>query len=343
MIVDLSREQRQQLVALRPWVSIVVIAYVMIGQLAGLACILSARPAAHILGVLLLAHTTVLSGLLNHELMHRAVFRRARTNDWFGAVMSIFNGGCHVPFELLRRQHMAHHLHKVGYDSFSITGWVRTLPASVRAVLVALEFCYFPVLSLISRARALVYPFFAAKYAALRRRIAVVFCARLAVLVGLAMIQPWALVSLVVAHLLMITLFRLFDCYHHTFEVIPLGSEPPRHPERYEQERTFSSLLSRRCAWVNALFLNYGYHNAHHQLFAAPWYRLPEIDRRMFGEAAPHHILLRDWLRGYHRHRVARIYKEIGAPSVRDGRLVTDGFHGVIMNLSFMDYDYNDI
>ena len=342
MIAELSRLQRQQLVALRPWISILAIAYVIAGHIAGLACIVSTRPAAHLLGILLLAHTTVLSGLLGHELMHRAVFRRARTNDCFGAVLSMFNGGCYVPFALLRRQHVAHHVHKVGYDSFSITRWVRTLPAPAQSVLVALEFCYFPILTLISRVRALAYPFFNPKYASMRPRIALVFCARTAVLAGLWAIQPWSLVSFAVAHLAMITLFRLFDCYHHTFEVIPLGSRPPNHPDSYEQERTFSSLFSRRYAWLNALFLNYGYHNAHHQLLAAPWYRLPEIDRRMFGESAPHHILLREWLRGYHRHRIARIFEGIGAPTVRDGRLTTDAFRGILMNLSFIDYDYND-
>ena len=342
MITHFSHSHKQRLVELRPWISALAISYVMIGHLAGVACCLSAHPALHVPGILLLAHTTVMSGLLNHELMHRAVFRRARTNDWFGAVLSIFNGGCYVQFDLLRRQHMAHHLHKVGYDSFSVTEWVRTLPTLAQAVFVAMEYCYFPVLSLLSRARALLYPFFNTKYASMRLRIALVFCARMAFLCGLYVIQPWSILSFAVAHLVMITMFRLFDCYHHTFDVVPLGSRPPGHPDGYEQERTFSSLLSREHPWFNALFLNYGYHNAHHQLFAAPWYRLPEIDRHMFGGAAPHHILLGEWLRGYHRHRITRIYEGIGRPTARDGRLTTDSFHGIIMNLSFMDYDYND-
>ena len=129
MITELSRAQKQRMTGLRPWLSVLVISYVILGNLAGLACLLSSRLALHVLGILLLVHSTVLSGLLNHEFMHRAVFRSARTNDWAGAVMAMFNGACYVPFELLRRQHIAHHVHKVGYDGFSITRWVRSLSA----------------------------------------------------------------------------------------------------------------------------------------------------------------------------------------------------------------------
>lgn len=342
IFTELSREQKQETLALRPGLSLAVVSYTILGYFGGLACILSGIAPLTAAGILLLIHTTVLSGLLNHELIHRCVFRSPRVNDLFGSIMSLLNGACHVPFDLLRRQHMAHHINKVGYDSFSVTEWVRGLPGPLQRALVAMEFVYFPILTFISRARALVYPFRSEKHRGLRARVALVICGRAVFFALLHAIHPWSILYFFIAHVGMITIFRLYDCYHHTFQVIPLGSHAPRLSEDDEQERTFSSLWSREHAWINAIFLNYGYHNAHHHIFAAPWYHLPRIDRLMFGESSPRHILSADWLKGYRENRINRIWKGLGSPTFDGHRLRIDSFYGIIMNLSFMDYDYND-
>ncbi|HNN94958.1 MAG TPA: fatty acid desaturase [Pseudomonadota bacterium] len=342
LFTELSRPQKQAALTLRPLLSCAVLAYTLLGYLVGLACVLSGSPLVAVAGIALLIHTTVLSGLLNHELIHRSVFRNPRVNDLLGSVVSLLNGACHVPFALLRRQHIAHHINKVGYDSFSITEWVKGLPRLPRIILITLEWFYFPILSFISRGRALTYPFRNKKYRHLRLRVAVAILFRMAILILFYLINPWSVLSVFISHIGMISAFRLYDCYHHTFQVIPLGSKIPVLPGNYEQERTFSSLLSREHAWLNLIFLNYGYHNAHHYLFAAPWYHLPTIDRLMFGESNQRHILFRDWITWYHKNRIRRIFDGLGSPRIDGNQVKIESFYGIIMNLSFMDYDYND-
>jgi fatty acid desaturase len=341
--IEPSRAERLALTQ-RHWLAgLIPILYVTPGYLAGLAAILQDSASWNLAGVLLLTHCVFLSGLINHELMHHTVFSSRRATELTAAVMSVINGACYVPFHLLRRQHMAHHVDKVGYDGFSISGWVKSRPRPLRAMLIGLESIYFPVLSLIARARLWAYPFIHEKYRHLRKRFVLVFCLRMLFFASLFWLRPLALPLYFVAYLGVITLFRIFDSFHHTFHVVPLGSPPPRLPRSYEQANTFSSLLSRRYPWVNALVLNYGYHNAHHALPAAPWYRLPAIDQAVFRTSEEHCIVARKLLSAYHRHRTRRIYEGLGRPVVRDGRLDLSGYYGIIMNVSFMDYDYNDL
>jgi hypothetical protein len=62
----------------------------------------------------------------------------------------------------------------------------------------------------------------------------------------------------------------------------------------------------------------------------------------MFGGSARHHILFLEWIKWYHKNRINRIWKGLGSPVLDGDRLRIDSFYGILMNLSFMDYDYND-
>ena len=44
---------------------------------------------------------------------------------------------------------------------------------------------------------------------------------------------------------------------------------------QYEEDNTYSNLLSTRYPWLNLLVLNFCYHNVHHNKPSEPWYRLP--------------------------------------------------------------------
>ena len=74
--------------------------------------------------------------------------------------------------------------------------------------------------------------------------------------------------------------------------MVPLGTKLKHPGEDYEQENTYSSLFSRVGfgTILNFLFLNYGFHNAHHYLPVAPWYELPAIDAAMFPNSEAHVI-----------------------------------------------------
>lgn len=151
LFTELSRPQKQAALTLRPLLSCAVLSYTLLGYLVGLACVLSVSPLVAVAGIALLIHTTVLSGLLNHELIHRSVFRNQRVNDLLGSVVSLLNGACHVPFALLRRQHIAYHINKVGDDRFSITELIKGLPRLPRIILVTLEWFCLPTSSFMPR------------------------------------------------------------------------------------------------------------------------------------------------------------------------------------------------
>jgi len=325
---------------LRAAIDTVVIVYTIAGFAAGLYCITRPAFVTALAGSLLIAHTMTLSALLTHELMHQTMFRRTGWNDALARLLSLISGGCYYSYTGLKRQHFRHHRVKAGYDGFSITGWVASLPAVPRGVIVTLEFFYIPVLSVISRIRSLALPFFSPRLRPLRLRIAVVLVARLGCYAALWRYAPHAVIWLFIAWLGMLNILRVYDCFHHTFSIYPPGTPIPALSRDYEQRNTYSSLFSRRRPWLNGLFLNYGYHNAHHAVPSGHWLDLPRIHETLAPDIREHCILFRDLVSAYHRHRIHRIYRGLGQPEMVEGRVVMDGFWGVIMNISFITYDF---
>jgi fatty acid desaturase len=101
--------------------------------------------------------------------------------------------------------------------------------------------------------------------------------------------------------------------------------------QRYEQENTFSNLISYRYPWINLLTLNFGYHNAHHHRPSVPWYRLPTLHEGVFGEQTRAVLPLSELLRTWHRNRVRRVLSDdYGKPGQGPGRADNYvGAHGV--------------
>ncbi|MEH2390178.1 MAG: fatty acid desaturase [Nostoc sp.] len=316
-----------------------VVVYTIFGYFLGLYLILLNQAEKNLLGMILITHTSIWSALLTHEFIHETIFEKRSMNRLFGSLMTLISGACYVSFKLLKQQHIKHHCNKVGYDGFSITSWVLSLPASIRAVLITLEFFYIPVLSFISRWRTLLVPLLRPDYKYMRLRIVIVFLIRVTFFSILYLINPWSILYVFLAHIAMLNILRVYDCYHHTFDIIPLGSPVPRLTNDYEQENTFSSLINRKYYWTNWIFLNYGYHNAHHYKPNVPWHELPNLDKAMYPSSEVHCILFPDLIIYYHRNRINRIYKGLGSPTVKEGKLQINKFWGIIMNISFIVYD----
>lgn len=131
-------------------------------------------------------------------------------------------------------------------------------------------------------------------------------------------------------------MLNLDDAFHHTFDQYFVDDEQAEVPMEgkdrvYEQANTWSNVVSARHPWLNWLTLNFGYHNAHHEKVAVPWYRLPQLHRELYGEQSRE---LMDWpelLRTFHRNRIRRVLDDdYGA--VGEGSNRADGFvgaHGV--------------
>ncbi|HLO88320.1 MAG TPA: fatty acid desaturase [Nostocaceae cyanobacterium] len=335
---QLKKIERQTIMKYRVLINTIMIIYTLIGHVLGLYLVLSHQIWLNLLGIILISHTSILAALLSHEFMHDTIFHQPKFNYWFGVLMSGINGASYVSFKLLKQQHIDHHHNKVGYDGFSITTWTLSLPSILQALIVALEFCYIPVLSFISRWRSLTVPLIEAKYQHLRVRIVTVFICRSLFFACLFLIHPWSLLYIFCAHTAMINILRVYDCYHHTFKIIPQGSAIPKLEKNYEQKNTFSSLISLKYYWLNWLFLNYGYHNAHHHKPNANWILLSQINHELYGNSQAHCILFKDLIYWYHKNRINRIFRGIGTPKIENGQLRIDEFWGVIMNISFIVY-----
>jgi fatty acid desaturase len=99
----------------------------------------------------------------------------------------------------------------------------------------------------------------------------------------------------------------------------------------YEQDNTYSNLVSTRHPWLNLLVLNFGFHNAHHHRASVPWYRLPALHRHLYGEHSRSVMPLPELLSSWHRNRVRRVCAD-DYGGVGDGPGRADSFigaHGV--------------
>ncbi len=97
---------------------------------------------------------------------------------------------------------------------------------------------------------------------------------------------------------------------------------------RYEQASTFTNVVGTDSTVLNLLWLNFGYHNAHHERPTVAWHRLPAYHRELYGEHCAQVVTVRELLGSFHRNRVRRVlapdYGRVlpyGAPHRADGFL----------------------
>ena len=294
------------------WASRTAIAYATAGH-AGAIALLCAWPwPLRLAGLLLAAHTLVIAAYLTHECIHESVFREQRWNARLGSLLAWLCGGAPAGYERLRRKHLHHHLDRVDPIACDYRALLAR-HAPLRWAVVAFEWLHVPALELLLRAVSIVRPFRNRAFAGERRRVAAAVASRAAFAALLAALG-WSVLALyVVAYLLFVVAARLGDAFHHTFELIVVPDygldfgPPPGKDRLYEQANTFTNPLSMRWPVLNALVLNFVFHNAHHEKPGIPWHRLPALDRRLYGDDARQAVPLRRLLGDFHRHRVARL------------------------------------
>ncbi|MDV2997282.1 MAG: hypothetical protein N4J56_006987 [Chroococcidiopsis sp. SAG 2025] len=114
---------------------------------------------------------------------------------------------------------------------------------------------------------------------------------------------------------------RFADAFHHTFEYVIVEQEIPKRDRIYEQTHTFSNLVSIKYPWLNLLFLNYDYHNAHHHNMRCPWHELPQSHQQVFGEQPGGLLTLPQLVSNYHRYRTSRLFSGQGEAVLEDSTL----------------------
>jgi fatty acid desaturase len=294
------------------------------------------NPLVNLAGVLLCSHAMILAAYLVHEAAHATLFSGLRANRRIGEWMSFIAGSGYASFDRLRHMHIRHHRDRADVTCFDFKGLMERRPL-LRRLLGLLEWAYIPATEILMHLQVVWRPFFVRSQRPHLLRSASMLLLRMALLAALAAWSAKAFLLYLLAYGITLHVLNFFDAFHHTFEQYFVEASQPvpmdGRDRAYEQAHTFSNLVSAKWPWLNLLTLNFGYHNAHHERAAAPWYRLPALHRELYGDHHEAVMPLPELLATWHRNRVRRVFAEdYGMPGQsRDGARA-DGFvgaHGV--------------
>ena len=287
------------------------LAYSLVAYVAGFAGLLSAGWLANAAGTLLLAHGMVVAAYLVHECAHNTVFRRQSDNARLGRALTWLCGACYSTYEDIRYKHFRHHVDNDDVVWFDYETFFDRHPVLTRFIK-ALEYVYVPAHEILMHALMAFSSFVIPQRRGQRFRNVTVLAVRGILFVALALYSPKAALLYVVAYMLMLHVLRFMDMLQHDYPYTTSLFDPSRAPHKgdaaWEQAHTFSNPLSLRRPWLNALVLNFGYHNAHHADMSVPWYRLPALHRRLTDDDPAAVIPFRAQVALYHRNRVRRVH-----------------------------------
>jgi len=319
----------------KPTWNAIALLYTFSSYIGGITLILQPNGWLNVVGVIFLTHGLILSAYLTHEFMHGTIFSSMKWNTAFGTVMLWLNGACYTRFQDLARLHIAHHIERVDFCRFNLAQFLNSLPTLLRKGLLMLEWLHFPALAFLTRFRSMTAPFWMAERKDERWHVVIVAGIRSSLFVLLGFVSLKALLLYFVAYISMINILRFVDCFQHTYEVIEIGSPIPKLDRAHEQANTFSNPISLKYRWLNLLLLNFGYHNAHHELMKCPWHSLPDLDRELIKSTKVNYVTLPQLVRNYHCFRISRIFSEQGTAVDATGNLNLEGFYGAI-EVSFL-------
>lgn len=314
---------------------------VLLGYPVGVVLLTASSWGWNVLGFFLLVISLVWSAYFIHEFAHHAIFRTAPANERWGTLMSWINGSCFARFDDMRRKHMRHHVERADVITFDARGFLLRAPGWLRNTVLTLEWAYIPAVEFLMRGFVISRPFRAGGAVKERLRILAIAAVRCSGFALLGWISMKALVLYFAAHLVFVTFLRFADCFQHTYDAYPILDDTPIPADKvrdraYEQANTYSDIVGLNRPWLNLLWLNFGYHNAHHERPTEPWYRLPAYHRSLYQADYPQVITVRELLRSYHVNRVKRVlahdYGQVGAAGTA-GR--ADQFLGAV-GVSFL-------
>ena len=306
--------------------------YAVGGHALGLLLLTQPSVVLNLMGLCLTVSTMVIAAYLIHEAAHMTIFLEHRHNRYTGELMAWICGAAYASYDRIRHMHLRHHRDRADVTRFNYKTLLLRLPAPLRRAFYVLEWMYVPAIELLMQYQVLVRPFINPAEHARRGRVLVVLASRLALFAALYAANPRALAFYALGFLLFLTVMNFFDAFHHTFDQYFVQDDEERVPmegkdREYEQANTYSNVVSTRWPVLNLLTLNFGYHNAHHQRAAVPWYGLPALHHELYGDAARQLLPLSELLRTYHRNRLRRILDEdYGGITEGPGR--ADGFVG---------------
>ena len=320
--------------------------FTLLGYALGVACLFAASAWLNLFGVLLTAQTLVISAYLLHEFSHFSIFKNPTLNQRWGTLMMWINGSCYATFDEVRNKHMRHHVDRADVISFDLRAFYAGLSAPFKAMIIFLEWAYIPAAEVIMHAVVIVMPFTTPSHAHKRKRVLLVLLVRATLFALMAYLSIKALLLYVLAYGIMLTMLRFADAYQHTYDAFVVQDSGKKgdafapdgklRDAAYEFNNTYSNLTSVRYPWLNLLFLNFPYHNAHHEKPIAPWYQLPALHEKLYGKPSNNQpvVPMLQLFKSYHKHRITRLSSDdYGVLEYKLGG--ADGFIGAV-GVSFL-------
>lgn len=307
------------------WPNVAALGFTLVGYTAGMVMIGAQAWWVNAVGLLWLTQALIWSAYYIHELAHNAIFRVQATNERWGTLMTWLNGSCYAPFAHMRRKHMRHHVERADVITFDVQKFLRASPAWLRNSVLALEWAHFPAVEYLMRGFVIALPFTDPSRKDKRLRILAILAVRLTAFGLLIAWSPKAALLYCLAQWMFIVVLRFADCFQHTYDSYPLLDESPIPADKvrdraYEQANTYSDVVGLNNRWLNLIWLNFGFHNAHHERPTAPWYRLPAFHKELYPDNYAQVITVGELLRSFHINRVKRVlsenYGEVQAPGV---------------------------
>jgi fatty acid desaturase len=322
--------------------NVTAIAYVFGMYGLGIALILQLAWIMNILGMIAIAHSLIISTALVHEFIHGNICQVREWNVFWGKVMTHFNGACYAPWENIVEHHFNHHLHHVDIVRFDVAKYLsQEIHPGLRWIYVVLEWLYFPLLEFEMRWRIIGDGFVDPDRRDLLGRTLGLMMLRVLAFGLLAWVSWKALLLYFVAYVSFVNVMRFMDAFHHSYQYTIAGEDFPQLNRVYEQANTFSNLVSVKYPVLNLLFLNFGYHNAHHHQMSCPWHELPALHQKLYGEivggasALPNRGLLplSQLMGNYHRFRLKRLFAGQGEINADKEGDLADFVGGVAVSL----------
>ena len=294
--------------------------FVFVGYVLGVAMLFSHYWIVNFVGVLVTAQALIISAYLLHEFSHWSIFNKPQINRNWGIVMSWINGSCYSTFEEIRSKHMHHHVDRADVLTFNVQHLMRDMPNFARNSIKTLEWFYIPALEILMHFLVIILPFIKPEWHHKRLRLAGIILVRMSLFALMAWVSLKAWLLYLLAYGIMLTALRFADAFQHTYDVFLESTlaqsdgkiaDGKLRDRAYEQANTFSNLTSLQYPWLNLLFLNFPYHNAHHEKPVAPWHQLPTLHQQLFGDSNLLPIVpMSKLLSAYHQHRVKRLQSD---------------------------------
>jgi fatty acid desaturase len=294
--------------------------FTILGYALGVFMLFSDYWLINVAGVLLTAQALIISAYLLHEFSHWSIFKTPESNRRWGILMSWINGSCYSTFEEIRSKHMHHHVDRADVLSFNVQHLMRDMPSFARNLIKILEWAYIPALEILMHFLVIILPFVLPEWHYKRPRLLTILLIRLPLFALMAWLSLKAWLLYLLAYCIMLTALRFADAFQHTYDVF-LDSELAKaggkindgklRDRAYEQANTYSNLTSISQPWLNLIFLNFPYHNAHHEKPVAPWFQLPQLHQQLFGDSTLLPVIpMSKLLKAYHQHRVKRLQSD---------------------------------